>query len=243
MSSFVALRDPRVPLLPGHMLNGLENEVALLRGGMRLLDLLRRLDLWSPDCPVVELGCRDGRLAYGLLQTSQRAPYFGLDGQSDAVDWMRNNLLEWLPERSNIVTMADGDDAGPLPWPSWQPELVFLSRADIKDDPAALGPLLSKLGEHLTAETSLCLNLFLLNSESRQLYPRKHNSGRLTRPIPADEPYVELAASAGWVAYDEEWIHEQFKMAGLKMDTILYGGWCGRMGAFTHHDLVVLRHA
>jgi hypothetical protein len=41
------------------------------------------------------------------------------------------------------------------------------------------------------------------------------------------------------VAYDEEWLLEKLENAGLKMESIQYGQWCGRDSYFDYQDLVI----
>lgn len=240
MSSIAILKDSRIPLPPVSMIAGDGNEVALLNAGMSLLDLPRRLGLWSPDRSVVDLGCGNGRLAYGLLQKGQRAPYFGVDTVIERVDWLRFNLLLWLPDESNI-TLMDGGVA--IPWPSWEPGLVVMHELSTRSRPDELRMLLNCLGERLPGDATACLSLFLLNKESRDLHMRKRSAMCFASLPSSDEIFVEASTPAGLVAHDEGWLHEQFKNSGLKVDTILYGGWCGRTGTFTHHDMVALRRA
>ena len=45
------------------------------------------------------------------------------------------------------------------------------------------------------------------------------------------------------VAYDEEWLLEKLGNAGLKMETIKYGQWCGRTSFFDYQDLMICRKA
>lgn len=243
MSSIVALTDPRVPLPPVELLPAGGNEAALLTGGMALLDLPRRLGLWSPGCSVVDIGCGDGRLAYGLLQKRQWAPYFGMDVATDRLGWLRANLLPWLPDGSEIVEMpaAEGGDA--LPWPTWQPGLVVLHDILTRSLPDQVASLLARLGQCLPVGAAACVSLRLLNQESRDLDMRRRSAARFARPAGGTDQQPEPSGPVEAVAHDEGWFHAQVGDSGLRVETICYGGWCGRRGAFTHHDLAVLRRA
>ncbi len=243
MSSIVVVTDPRVPLPPAELLTAGGNEAELLVGGMALLDLPRRLGLWSPDRPVVDIGCGDGRLAYGLLQKGQHAPYFGMDAATDRLGWLRSDLLPWLPAGSDIVEIPSGDDGGgtTLPWPSWQAGLVVLQEILTRSPPDKLARLLAGLRECLPVDAAVCANLYLLNQESRDLHMRRRTAIRFDGADAGADPHAE--SPSGAVAFDEAWLHTQVADAGLRVDTILYGGWCGRHGAFTGHDFAVLRRA
>lgn len=245
MSCIVALTDPRIPLPPAGVLRTGVNEAELLVGGMALLDLPRRLDLWSPDCPVVDIGCGDGRLAYGLLQKGQSAPYFGIDGASDQLRWLRPNLTRWLPDGSDIVEMQSEDDwtGTTLPWPAWQPGLVALHEILTRSLPHKLVGVLVALGERMPVGAAACVNLYLLNKESHELHVLRRADVHFVRAGAVTDPYATASGTSGSIAYDEGWFHAQAKEAGLRVETILYGGWCGRQGAFAHHDLAVLRRA
>lgn len=243
MSCIVALTDPRIPLPPPGLLTTGGNEAELLAGGMALLDLPRQLDLWSPDIPVVDIGCGDGRVAYGLLQKGQRAPYFGMDMATDRLGWLRPNLLPWLPDGSDIVEMQAGDGQGgaTLPWPGWQPGLVVLHEILTRSPADRLVSILAGLAECLPIGAAACANLYLLNQESRDLQRRRRGVVRFALPEADSDPHVDSPGPSPAVAHDEAWLHAQVNDAGLRVDMILYGGWCGRHRAFTHHDLAVLR--
>jgi len=229
-------------------------EESFLSMGDRLVEYATDFGGLTPDADIFDIGSGYGRFAHALLRTrSYTGNYAGFDILERHVEWSRANLtplanasmefdhLDVLNGRYNpngsttaaeLVLPFDGDS-----------DLIVLFSVFTHMHFAGIRNYLSQFAQHLRPRGRVLATFFLLNDSWRTLeaqnasqYPLPHEETPFCRYMSSDDPLHVIA-------YDEEWVTNEVRAAGLKVREVILGSWCGRENRPTFQDIVVMEPA
>ncbi len=208
---------------------------ALHRSGERMLDV----------------GSGIGRKTIPLTRYFEKGTlYEGIDICAKGVDWCSSRISTRFPNFR--FTYADVFNSLYNPGGSLQPSQFRFPFGDGSFTFVMLGSVFTHMlphdVEHYVAEVARVLepgqrclaSYFLLNDESRTLM--KSQAASLSF-IEADESYSttapELPERA--IALNEGYVRALYDGAGLEIERVDYGSWCGRTQYRSYQDLVLVR--
>lgn len=221
--------------------------------GENYLRHFRELAGLKPDEAVLDVGCGVGRMAApltGFLNPAGR--YEGFDIVPANVRWCRREIAPRWPNfrfRHADIYNREYNPGGKVlghefrfPYPDSTFDFAFLTSVFTHLMPPDAAHYLGELGRVLKPGGRCLATFFLLNPESRRLVDE--NRGRITL-LPGDGQYRVHRADIPetCIALDERFIQGEAETAGLSLDPVRYGSWCGRESGFEFQDLAILRKA
>lgn len=227
-----------------------EDDAGLIRIGDELAGILVEYGL-TPDAAVLDVGCGYGRLALGILHsTDHRGEYLGFDILRRQIEWCRTTITPAFPRTRFVhldVRNARYNPHGALdatevtfPTPSAATDLcalfsVFthLYRADIERYLGEIRRVLRPGGVAVTTWFLLDAARIPIAAAPGAMYPMIHVLDATTRYADATDP---LRA----IAYDEDAVRAMADAARLEVVAVERGTWAGEAGR-TVQDIVVLR--
>ena len=106
--------------------------------------------------------------------------------------------------------------------------------------PAEVEQYINETGRIMKSGATSLMFFYIVNCESEDLM--------IKRPTQMNFPYNKgfyrlrsLQSENQHIAYDEEWLLEKLSAAGLKMESIKYGQWCGRVNYLDYQDMILCR--
>lgn len=242
-----------LPLPPKNLIFIDADADAMLRKGRELLGPVADSGYLAKARSILDIGCGYGRLTYALVSAGYAGTYVGVDILPRHIRWLRVNLAPLLPGfdfRHLDVMNGRYNPAGTL-----RPDEVRLWEGPGKADLVLLFSVFTHMHagdiEHYLTEIAAALapdgacfaTFFLLNGESEDLiavgrsqYPMAHRLSDTVRTHSLDDPLHAIA-------YDETWVRAAIARAGLRVETMLPGKWCGRTGGITGQDTLIIRTA
>jgi SAM-dependent methyltransferase len=207
--------------------------------GRRLVQRLEALAGLTPDSTVLDIGSGIGRLAVAL--TGYLGPagrYEGLEIVPTGVAWCQEHITPRYPNfRFTLADVRNGeynpDGQVPpteyrLPYEDETFDLVVLTSVFTHMLPDESERYVDEIARVLKPGGRCFATYSLLNADSRRLMKAGASVTRFPHErgpyAVVDEKVPELA-----VAYEEQYVREQFARHGLDAgDAVYYGGWSGR---------------
>lgn len=220
-----------------------------LKLGEKFLGYFKDLAGLEPNHAVLDIGCGIGRMAVPLTRfLNNEGSYDGFDIVKSGIDWCKKNISNKFPNfrfhhtglYNQLYNTSVKADAGKFlfPYSDATFDFVFLTSVFTHMMPNEVEHYLTEISRVMKPGSSCLMSLFIVNCESEDLmikHPTHMN-------FPVNKGFYRLHSSqvdTANVAYDEEWLLEKLENAGLKLETIKYGQWCGRTIYFDYQDLVI----
>jgi SAM-dependent methyltransferase len=198
----------------------------------------------QPHHHVLDIGSGSGRMAFAL-QGWLTGRYEGFDVAAEAVDWCRQAISSHHPnfrfrvadirnERYNPGGAVAADEYR-FPYEDAAFDFAFLTSVFTHLPHAAVERYLRELARVLRPGGRCFATYFLINDEAVALMGGHGQFGtdRGTHRV-VDEQVPERA-----VAYHEELVRAMHEGAGLPIEAIHPGSWCGRDRYTSHQDITV----
>jgi len=219
--------------------------------GEKFLAYFQELAGLKPEHAVLDVGCGIGRMAVPLTHfLSISGSYEGFDIVKSGIDWCKKHITTEFPNfrfqytglYNQLYNTSDKADAGnfSFPYASGKFDFVFLTSVFTHMMPKEVEHYITEISRVMKPGATCLMSFFIVNCESEDLM--------ITQPshmnFPMNKGYYRLHSSqvdTANVAYDEEWLLEKLETAGLKIEVIKFGQWCGRSSYFDYQDLVVCR--
>lgn len=219
--------------------------------GEQYLRHFRELAGLTPGEAVLDAGCGVGRMAVPLIPyLGPTGRYEGFDIVKKYVDWCRRAITPVHPNfrfRHADVFNREYNPAGPVkagefrfPYPDGTFDFAFLTSVFTHLMPPDAAHYLAEVGRVLKPGGRALATFFLLNEESNRLTDT--GRGRFTL-LPAEGVYRVHRADVpeACIALDEAFVAGAVRAAGLTLDPVRYGFWCGRDPGYDFQDILILR--
>lgn len=220
-----------------------------LNEGEKHLTYFQELADLQPDYSVLEAGCGTGRMALPLTRfLNNKGEYQGFDDAKGDINWCKKNISEKHPNFHFQYTESKNRTSGTstnadaahfvFPYDDAKFDFVFLSSVFTYLKPADVENYINEIGRVMKPGATSLMTLFIVNCVSEDLMIKKPTQMH----FPFNKGFYRLRslqADKKQIAYDEEWILEKLQNAGLKMESIQYGSWCGRQHFFDFPDLII----
>ena len=217
--------------------------------GEKFLNYFKELAGLKPDNAVLDVGCGIGRMAVPLTRfLDKKGSYDGFDNVKSSIDWCKKHISNQYPNfrfqytgpynpTYNTSDKADADNII-FPYGNSKFDFVFLTQLFTQMMPDELEIYLRAICRVMKPGASCIMSFYIVNCVSEDLMIKKPTPMN----FPVNKGLYRLQSAQddkSYVAYDEEWLLEKLGNAGLKMDNIEYGQWCGRDHFFDYHDLLI----
>ena len=217
--------------------------------GEKFLTYFQQLGGLKPNDAVLDIGCGIGRMAVPLTGfLSKEGSYDGFDIVKSGIDWCNRHIAQKHPNfhflytglYNQLYNTSDKADASnfSFPYPDEKFDFVFLTSVFTHMMPAEVETYLQEISRVMKPGAKCLISFFIINCESEDLMIKQPTHMN----FPINKGFYRLHSSrvdTANVAYDEEWLLEKLEDAGLKMDDIKYGEWCGRTNYFDYQDLLI----
>jgi ubiquinone/menaquinone biosynthesis C-methylase UbiE len=217
--------------------------------GQKFLGYFISLAGLKPYHSVLDVGCGIGRMALPLTTfLNEKGSYDGFDIVKSGIDWCNRNIADKHPNfhfqytglYNQLYNTTDKVDASNFvfPYSDERFDFVFLTSVFTHMMAAEVEHYLNEIGRVMKPRATCLMSLFIVNCESEDLMIKQPTHMN----FPINKGFYRLHSSqvdTANVAYDEEWLLEKLEKAGLKMDAIKYGEWCGRTSYFDYQDLLI----
>ena len=204
-----------------------------------------------PSDSFLDIGCGIGRIALPLASyLLPSTPFEGFDVVPEFIDWCRENISARHPNfHFELVDVANSEynraghfDAASLRFAYPDAAFAFAYAGSVFTHllPPAAANYIREAARVLQPGGTLVATFFLLNEESLRLvdagqaHMPLRSSGEGFRMLDAGNPEAD-------VGLDEAQVRECFVSAGLEIQAIGYGSWCGRGESSGYQDMVVAR--
>jgi SAM-dependent methyltransferase len=228
-----------------------ESEERFLLIGDTLVRDLRDLAGMAGDDDVLDIGCGYGRLAHALLRDAHfSGTYVGMDILNRQIRWCRRHLagqrvsffyLDVRNERYNPRGKINPTNLR-LPVDPASADVVVVTSVFTHMWAAEIRHYLRLVQEALRPGGAAFATFFLLNDSWRDLnaagkatrFPLPHSVGNFARVAKREDPLHVIA-------YEQDWVMQEIRCAGLVPERVELGPWCGRPGSRQFQDTVIAR--
>jgi ubiquinone/menaquinone biosynthesis C-methylase UbiE len=220
-----------------------------VKQGEKFLNYFRELAGLQPNHAVLDIGCGIGRMAVPLTRfLNEQGTYDGFDIVKSGIDWCNKHISSQHPNfrfqytglYNQLYNTSDKSDARSFifPYENAKFDFVFLTSVFTHMMPAEVEHYINEIGRVMKPGATCLMSFFIVNCVSEDLMFKKPTHMN----FPINKEFYRLHSAqvdTANVAYDEEWLLEKLENAGLKMESIQYGQWCGRDNYFDYQDLVI----
>ena len=224
-----------------------------VQGGNTIADeLVRFVDL-GPNSTVFDLGCGYGRVAYALWARGHRARYVGIDILPKAIGWCQENmspvtnglyefvLLDVENSRYNPNGTVRGDQVTfDL---DFQPDVVVATSVFTHLYPTTVQRYLHEISRLLDTSGRVMATFFLINDSQQSCEDEGRSPYPLDNELTAFSRFWKLDNPLHVIGYKQDWVVEEANAAGLSVESIHLGSWCGRQDAEVYQDTLILRRS
>lgn len=217
--------------------------------GERFLGYFKELAGLKPDHKVLDIGCGIGRMALPLTGfLNDKGSYDGFDIVKSGIDWCNKHISVRYPNfrfqytglYNSLYNTSDKVEASEFIFPYMDNkfDFVFLTSVFTHMMPDEVTHYLNEIGRVMKPGANCLMSFFIVNCESEDLMIKQPNHMN----FPVNKGFYRLHSTqvdTANVAYDEEWLLDKLDKAGLKMESIKYGQWCGRTSYFDYQDLLI----
>jgi len=201
---------------------------------------------------VLDVGCSIGRVAMPLIKyLNQEGSYEGFDIVPEAISWCKKNIT---PKYSNFrFTLADVTNKRynvnaknksteyQFPYSNKTFNFVFLSSVFTHMLPEDLKNYFSEISRVMKTGGKSLITFFLINDESLRLIKQNKNINGIFYEMKGFWTNNKKNPEAA-IAYDENFIKNQYKTNGLEIiEPIYYGKWCGREHFTGNQDFIIAK--
>jgi len=222
-----------------------------VKQGEKFLGYFQELGGLQPNHAVLDVGCGIGRMAVPLTRfLSKKGSYDGFDIVKSGIDWCNKNISAKHPNfhfqytglYNQLYNTSDKVDASNFVflYEDTKFDFVFLTSVFTHMMPAEVEHYINEISRVMKPCATCLISFFIVNCVSEDLMIKKPTQMN----FPINKGFYRLHSAkvdTANVAYDEEWLLEKLGNAGLKMESIQYGQWCGREHFFDYQDLLICR--
>lgn len=220
-----------------------------VKQGEKFLSYFKEFGGLQPKHSVLDAGCGFGQMAVPLFRfLNEEGSYDGIDTDKTKIDWCSKNISAKYPDFRFQYTGPEAKQAITegktvankfhFPYKDAKFDFVFFTSSFAHLMPAEIEKNITETGRVMKPGASCLMSLYIVNCESEDLIIRK----AAQMNFPFNKGFFRLSTLnpiERTVAYDEEWLLEKLGNAGLKMESIQYGQWCGRKHFFDYQDLLI----
>jgi SAM-dependent methyltransferase len=239
------------PLVPpvDEMFDGTASLEEFKANGEEFLRIYRDVCGLQPIERMLDVGSGIGRKTIPLTQyLHEQASYEGIDVAAAGVEWCRRNITSRYPNfhfQQIDVRNPQYNPAGTFspsdyrfPYPDASFTFVALGSVFTHMLPADVRHYMHEIHRVMAPESRCLISYFLLNEESHRMIA----SGNSTLDfVNIDDNYATISPDLPEkaIALDERFVIALYGEAGLKIERIDYGSWCGRNEFLSYQDLIL----
>jgi len=221
-----------------------------VKQGQKFLGYFRDYCGLQPNHKVLDIGCGIGRMAFPLTTyLSEEGSYDGFDIVKPGIDWCNKNISVNHPNfrffytglYNKLYNTSTSDDAGSFkfPYPDNTFDFVFLTSVFTHMMPSEVENYIRQISRVMKPRATCLATFFLINPESEK--SMKDHPSHMDFPVSRGFYRLHsLRVDTANVAYEETWVRNSFRDAGLSMKQPLYGQWSGRSEFTDYQDLVIV---
>jgi SAM-dependent methyltransferase len=220
------------------------------RNGLEFLEIYRNLcSLSRRGERVLDVGSGIGRKTLQLTSYFEAdASYVGIDTSAKGIEWCNEHIASRFPN----FTFTHVDVANRLYNPSGRVKpcdfrfpfgdrsftFVMLGSVFTHMMPPDVVHYLSEVARVLEPGKRCLISYFLLNDESRALLS---SGGSELAFRSASDGYATTSPEVPEraVAFEESFVTRLYRDAGLQIERVEYGSWCGRQRYMSYQDLIL----
>lgn len=217
--------------------------------GEKYLGYFRELAGLQPHHAVLDVGCGIGRMAVPLTKfLNEKGSYDGFDIVKSGIEWCSKSIASKHPNfhfyhvdiYNQLYNTSSKANAGRFVFPYTENKFDFAFYTSVFTHmmPAEVENYINETARVLKPGAKSLMSFFIVNCESEDMMIKQPTHMN----FPINKGFYRLHSAqvdTANVAYDEEWLLEKLENAGLKMETIKYGQWCGRVNYFDYQDLII----
>jgi SAM-dependent methyltransferase len=207
----------------------------------------------APDGRVLDIGCGPGRIAAPLTRHLESGSYEGFDIVPRSIHWCQRKISARHPrfrfqlaDIRNLQYNPTGlqeASAYTFPYSDGEFDLALAASVFTHLRPGEIERYVAEAARVLKPEGRLLASFFLLNEDTQQrlAYSGRRSLGEEQRdggfPYRSGDPETPEQM----IAVFERDVREIYESAGLTIESIRYGSWCGRRNSYLGfgQDLVV----
>lgn len=202
-----------------------------------------------PEEKMLDVGSGLGRKALPLTQYfTKLATYDGIDLAKAGIDWCRDGIGHRFPnfrfQQIDVYNKHYNPEgrcvAAEYRFPFADKSFSFVLLASVFTHmlPADVENYMSEISR-VTMPGGRCLiTYFLLNKTSTGLIEAGKSTLDFKYALPVFRTTLKDVPEQA-IAFDESWILDLYKRAGLKVTRVTYGSWCGRAEHLSYQDIIV----
>jgi SAM-dependent methyltransferase len=209
----------------------------------------------APDHRVLDIGCGPGRIAAPLTRHLQGGSYEGFDIVPRSIRWCQRRITPRHPSfrfqladiRSGQYNPSGSQEAREYTFPYGDADFDLALAASVFTHmrPTEINRYVSEAARVLKPGGRLLASFFLLNEDTqlRLMVSGRRDLGEEQRDDGLGYRSTNPETPEHMIAVYEQDVRGMYERAGLEMETIHYGKWCGRQESYLGfgQDLIVAR--